>query len=80
MSSASNLLIFSEEIERDLKRKTFIRKVSSHEKEQTGKHYIYFNSFVLTMVGSKWGAMATLYVLCILVFISLSHVLRSLVW
>lgn len=31
----------SEEIEHDLKRKTFIRKVWSHEKEQSEKHYVF---------------------------------------
>lgn len=38
------------------------------------KAWCIFNNFILTVVGRKLEAMATLYVLCILIFISLSHV------
>lgn len=77
--SASNLLIFSMSLgiggnwawfeKEDLYREDLITWIGA-----IWKAWCIFNNFILTVVGRKLEAMATLYVLCILIFISLSHV------
>lgn len=66
----------SEEIEHSLKTKTFIGKVWPHEKEQSGKHYV----FLIVLYWQWWEVSWRQWQLSMFYVFWYSHGLGSLVW